>query len=213
MSISRNEIPKPLDVNYMLEIISNPNLVGMSLNNSLTNSKSSLNQSSSSIKQLSAIQFPKPPCLLNTQTNDGTTCVYYKNGQLAIIMANVFGYYIENGGGNSNSESRVTVQNIQASINSSFSGSNNNANNPILNWQNVKNSNTTVIYDVYKKLPKSASSGAISTRIETITSTDDYDDNLKKIFEKSSKGTEPRLLAVISPLGYCVVYRANGNPR
>ena len=212
MSISRNEIPKPLDLNYMLDIISNPNLVSISLSNPLTSSKSSLSQSSSSIKQLSSIQLPKPPCLLNTQTNDGTTSVYYKNGQLAILVANVFGYFIENGGGNSNAESRGTVQNIQASINSSFSGSNNNI-NPTLSWLNIKNSNTTIIYDVYKKTPKSASSAAASTRLETITSTDDYDDNLKKIFDKPQKGTEPRLLAVISPLGYCVVYRSNGSPR
>ena len=33
--------------------------------------------------------------VFNTQTNDGTNCVYYPNGQLAILSANAFGFLIE----------------------------------------------------------------------------------------------------------------------
>ncbi|RNA29347.1 hypothetical protein BpHYR1_032044 [Brachionus plicatilis] len=208
MSILRNEIPRPLDVEYMLEVISNPNLIGMTNNSSsLTTSRSSIHLNQ--VKQ-STIQLPKPPDLINTQTNDGTTCIYYKNGQLAIIVANVFGYYIENP--NNSSESRGANNNIQASINGSFTGTNNVPNMSLCS-QNVKNSYTTVIYDMHLKQPKSGSSSGLtnSAMLGTNVSTDDNDESIRKILDKSKR--EQKLLAVISALGYCVVYRSNGKPR
>lgn len=208
MSILRNEIPKPLNVNYMLEIISNPSLIGIISNsNSMISSKSSINFNQT--KQLT-IQFPKPPDLLNTQTNDGTKCIYYKNGQLAIVIANVFGYYVENS--NASSESRGPVNNMQASVNGLFTGSTN-VSNMTLCSQNVQNSYTTVIYDFCKNPPKSPSSSRLtrSAQLSTNNSIDDNDEIVRKIFEKSKR--EQNILAIVSPLGLCVVYRKNGKPR
>lgn len=209
MSILRNEIPKPLNVDYMLEVLSNPSLIGVINTNSLITSKSSINFNQT--KQLnSTIQLLKPPDLLNTQTNDGTTCIYYKNGQLAIVIANVFGYYIENS--NNSSESRATANNMQASINGSLTGSTN-ISNMTLCSQNLKNSYTTVIYDICKKHPKSASSSRLtsSAQLSANYSFEDKDESVRKIFEKSKR--EQNILAIVSPLGYCVVYRNNGKPR
>lgn len=117
MSILRNEIPQPLDVNFMLDCISNPNLG--SFNNLINQrtTKSAINQSTKNqtlslismvgtsftdFSKSNIFNIPRSPPLFNTQTNDGTTCVYYPNGQLAILKANVFGFHIENSKPNKN---------------------------------------------------------------------------------------------------------------
>ena len=115
MSILRNEIPRPLDVNMMLECLSNPNLGGSmnfpmshrsvksatnrSLNKSQQTTLALLSMFGGSYTDLSksgnVLNTPRPPALFNTQTNDGTSCVYYPNGQLALLRSNVFGFSIE----------------------------------------------------------------------------------------------------------------------
>jgi hypothetical protein len=44
----------------------------------------------------SSFNVPKPPALLSTHNNDGTTCVYYPNGQLALLVVASFGFTVEN---------------------------------------------------------------------------------------------------------------------
>src|SRR5690606_14299518 len=113
MAIQRFEIPKPLDLNYILETISNPNLISNALYgppllsanpNAILASSGALanrNNIANNSLYLSSTPFtlPRPPPILSTQTNDATVCLYYPNGQQAIVLANVFGYYIENSSG------------------------------------------------------------------------------------------------------------------
>lgn len=112
MSILRNEIPRPLDLQHMLDLLSNPNLALLPNQSSYeasspipqvtalissklaSGSAYSLSRPGSSVSSAS-FTIPKPPPLLSTHTNDGTTCIYYPSGQLAAIIANVFGFYIE----------------------------------------------------------------------------------------------------------------------
>ena len=110
MSILRNEIPRPLDVNFMLDCIANPNLgslnnlinqrpsksaVNLPANSSMLSLISMVGASFTDFSKTNIFNIPRAPPLFNTQTNDGTTCVYYPNGQLAILKANAFGFHIE----------------------------------------------------------------------------------------------------------------------
>ena len=71
MSILRNEIPKPLDLNFMLECISNPVLYN-TLNNRILSASSNRTNITNKENEYSISQKPQ---LFNTQTNDGTNCV------------------------------------------------------------------------------------------------------------------------------------------
>jgi hypothetical protein len=105
--------------------------------------------------------------LLYSQTNDGTTCVYYPNGELAILIVNVFGLYVESSvlsGVNAPSAAAIAAattaaQNAASSslvngfLDSSLLSSNT-ANNSlgshlgsILSGANLKNSYTTIVFD------------------------------------------------------------------
>lgn len=127
MSILRYEIPRPLDLQYMLEVISNPNLAQLATlaptsyeaamaqlgggGNKPTNN--SLSRPGSSLSSVS-FNFPKPPPLLSTHTNDGTTCIYYPNGQLAVVVANVFGFFVESASSSSAANGNPLYQNAQS---------------------------------------------------------------------------------------------------
>ena len=121
MSIVRGEIPKPLDLEEILEKIVNPAHHFTSSadfgNRTVRASKSAsvVRSLTTSIKDewiggadsekdflsKKSLQLNSPPssthrCLFRAVTNDGTNSIYYPNGQLAIITATVCGFYVDN---------------------------------------------------------------------------------------------------------------------
>ena len=178
--------------------------------------------------------MPQPPLLLNTQTNDGTVSIHYPNGQQAILIANVFGFSIENNS-NSTPSTQVNFRDDNSSLNGSIGTSNVNS---ALAWQNYKNSYTTIIYDVCSARKLLLAKGITSMSAKqksTTTNTNEIDKMLadaKHLKENASKKlapplknaknthhhanaliNEPKILAIITCTGYCVCYRPNGNPR
>lgn len=183
MSILRNEIPRPLDLQYMLDLMSNPNLILLTSNNSTTTTTSTttnnttttttntttttktlasmfaydssqtsstsklpttttnnnpstninnLSRPGSSVSTVSLFTVPKPPPLLSTHTNDGTTCVYYPSGHLAMVVANVFGFFVEGGSSSSTANMQPTSFHTAQSMFSDGTSSKLNINNPVL---------------------------------------------------------------------------------
>jgi hypothetical protein len=144
MSILRNEIPKPLDLNFMLECISNPVLFN-TINNRILSASSRVTNKANENEYPS---IPKPQ-LFNTQTNDGTNCVYYANGSLAILTVNAFGFYFENATSNTNPGSSLSM--TSTNMISNLTGFGNSSATPPLSYQNLKNSYSTIVYDYVPK--------------------------------------------------------------
>jgi hypothetical protein len=132
---------------------------------------------------------------LSVETNDGTTCIYYPNGQLAVLVSNVFGYSAE-------IRSQSPISGFSAPINNAptqFDAPSVNSfgggvaiGSLMLSGQNLIDSYSTVIYD------SSTAPLLNPDNQQRITST------IKKKFG--------RLLAIITSTGCCVHYRSNGNP-
>ncbi len=226
MSILRYELPRPLDVHYLIETISNPNLLTSSLGIPLTVS----NPPGSTHHVPTSFNLPRPPPLLSSQTNDGTLCLHYPNGQQAILLANVHGYYIESSGSNSNSAYiDVSAKNAApggpTSITNSFISNSYGMN---MLWQNVNNSYTTVVYDIARFNKASATTkssnvtGLVSKltmetdkshETNTLTGTYSLAKSTHQVRKKVTTIVSKTILATISPLGHCVVYRRDGTPR
>ena len=241
MSLLRWELPKPLDVNLLIATISNPFLNSSTLAQSqpahtsivsfrkqvdVQKSQDAFLTSPSYLSPLESgpaqndmktahlLQFlPPPPPLLKSQTQDGTTCIYYPNGRVAIVLANVFGYSFESASQashtNLNSAMAVNHENLKpnanltfmtGSLNSSFAAVGGNSSTVMVS-QSVKRSYTTVIYD---NSPPDSST-AVAT-LEPLA-------NEPKPRAKSSKGKRGRLLAVVNPSGSCICYGPLGQPR
>lgn len=254
MSIMRNEIPKPLNVNFMLEAISNPNLASLLQTGQLHLSSKLLTAQSTQIPSqsgksnntlsksddltmslLPSLGFnpPKPPPLLNTQTNDGTNCVFYPNGQMAVLVVNVFGYTVENAptpGTNASTsnheqptarQSHSVLSNHHSTINSVIGSTTTTHQQhqqqqnvasketnlgPVLAPHSVKNSYTTVVYDTTNThlLQRSAKS------LKNMDGTGS-ESRLKSCSESSF--SQVPVLAIITSSGACVCYRKNGYPK
>ncbi len=227
MSILRNELPTPLDLDSMLESIINPNCVA-------SKTPTRVNKSAGLRPKLFGSLFgndadldgdllakqpkpntPTPLQLYNTQTNDGTNCVYYPNGQLAILSTNVFGFFIDS----------LPVSNT---LNSNVERG--------LNWQIFKNSFTTVVYgmsdNVSKKISRAQNKSPVSMCTNQIsmstgptglksqlsdntTGLNNYANHTNIMSNDMSlrPNTGPKLLAFITSSGHCVCYRENGMPR
>lgn len=123
MAILRNELPKPLDIDQIMSSITSPSPSNTVRNEgkshplrptkSASNVRARLNNQNNALDTTaeidSVLSRPTPPTnsdnfqnstpfipsLLNTQTNDGTSCVYYPSGQLAILATTVYGYFID----------------------------------------------------------------------------------------------------------------------
>lgn len=277
MSIRRFEVPKLLDLNYMLDIQTNPNLVGYpgfqqqqlqqqqqlaaaiaaaaaAKSNSSSSTSNFYSPSSSTLLNTDSKYFsgsfgtgssssfvsllPKPPPILSSQTNDGTTCVYYPNGQLAIVVSNVFGYYVDaNPSSTSINAQLLPTSNMDASFsskaaagvnvfssNSSFNlGSTSSA--PTLCSQNVTDSYTTIIYGQHvngraKKYSKNSIqlNNLNMKNTSSMSSLTDDNSSTKGPIKPGSAGpashnAHGNIVCVLSSLGSCVVYRNNGNPK
>jgi hypothetical protein len=256
MSIMRNEIPKPLNVNFMLEAISNPNLASLLQTGQLHLSSKLLTAQSTQIPSqtgksnnalsksddstmslLPSLGFnpPKPPPLLNTQTNDGTNCVFYPNGQIAVVVVNVFGYTVENAPTPGTNEpksnhdqptarqSHSVLSNHHSTINS-VSGSTNAAHQqhpqqqqqnaaskeinlgPVLAPHSVKNSYTTVVYDT-------TNTNLLQRSAKSLKNLDGTGSESKLKSCSDSSFSQVPVLAVITSSGACVCYRKNGYPK
>ena len=182
--------------------------------------------------------LPQAPPMLNTQTNDGTVSIHYPNGQQAIMVANVFGFSIENNLTNTPSN-QVNFRDDNSSMNGSIGTSNVNS---ALTWQNYKNSYTTIVYDMYSArkllLAKGITSMSAKNQKSTLNPHNSNEINklvadAKLLRENASKKlnapvkkshpsqlnnpqeslNEPKILAIITCTGYCVCYRSNGSPR
>ena len=168
MSILRNEIPKLLNVTFMLDCLGNPNLLlQMSTSSSatLTTNLAALKQKPSnpnllhransasmaitaSTQSLSSSNratshLPQPPPVLNSQTNDGTVCLLYPNGHQAIVVSNVFGYKIEKDAAGTPSTGGMNYRDDNSSLNGSVGTAQVNS---ALTWKNYKNSYSTIVY-------------------------------------------------------------------
>ena len=229
MSILRNELPKPLDLDSMLESISNPNCVASKTPTRVNKSAGLRPKLFGSLfgndadlegdllaKQANKPNTPSPLQIYNTQTNDGTNCVYYPNGQLAILSTNVFGFFIDS----------LPVTNT---LNSNVERG--------LNWQIFRNSFTTVVYGmsdnaaakkvsrVQNKSPLSTCTNQISmstghtglkSQLSDNTTSQHYFTNNTNVMSNDMSlrpSTGPKLLAFITSSGHCVCYRENGTPR
>ena len=224
MTILRNEIPRPLDAQFMLECISNPNLSALALTSS---SSSSLNTAprQTNLKPES-YNAPRAPPLLNSQTNDGTVCLYYPNGQLAISQANVFGCCVDasamhhTNSSNSLGNQVTFASNSNNELGSLISGSS----GPGLVWQSFRNSFTTIVYDMNlaKKISRNSSSRSLPGRklnpnskneASRENSAKDAGKKEHKIKESKETAMDAHMLAMITCTGCCVCYRANGVPK
>jgi hypothetical protein len=175
----------------------------------------------------------KPFALLRTQTNDGTTCIYYPNGQLAIIMANVFGFYIENTNWmppsiniESRSQSRGSIynqssngNNLNSSILNSLSGlpaASISSYAPYLSWLNIKDSFTTVVYDNINKSLNGRKTietyNESEAKIRCVKEEIISNSNISMLSEWANT-EENNLLALISSNGYCVCYGNKSKPK
>jgi hypothetical protein len=176
--------------------------------------------------------LPRPPPVLSTHTNDGTTCLYYPNGQLAVLLGNVYGYFIESAGSVNSSfldlggKSAERAQQGPTSNTNSFISNSYGMN---MLWQNVNNSFTTVVYDLaqskttplHGKTMTPGGGGGLGSKptVNTVNTERTGETqaakqpaallNRKKVTHLMDKN----ILAIISPLGYCVAYRKNGTPR
>lgn len=233
MCIMRYEIPKPLDLEYLLESISNPNILnpalGVPLNfpstaNSMTTNTAhpQTPHTAKAVPQSGSMHMPRPPTLFHTQTNDGTTCVFYPNGQLAIAFANVFGYYVESGSASGASSADNTNNRGTATAGSFISTSYGIS----LVWHNIHNSFSAVVYDKVNETlitrPKTTSNvflmtdaaSCLSKQLTSETGDQATGSPSKQLIKPlKSRKKEIPMLAVISPQGYCVVYRKNGQPK
>lgn len=249
MCILRYEIPKPLDPIVLVETAFSPVYVSASqilnrpVKSAYPNTPSSalaasIQSSSQNVSNQQPVQaslgyqvsadsayYKSLPSMLSTQTNDNTTCVYYPNGHKAILIANVFGFSVETGSALGTQQSSVqqpSSQNNLTSMSGSFTSANV-ANTSSLTWQSVKNSYSTIIYDLYnegnRKVSrysyKSSFSTATSSGIESRSKEREDDKKTVSINVKpqSRHERDGRLLAIITPTGNCVYYRDNGKPR
>ena len=234
MTILRNEIPRPLDTEFMLECISNPNLSALALTSSSSNSLNTARQTTTNNKQESlaaSYNAPRAPPLLNSQTNDGTVCLFYPNGQLAITQANVFGCCVDasamhhTNSSNSLGNQVTFASNSNNELGSLISGSS----GPGLVWQSFKNSFTTIVYDMNlaKKISRNSSSRSLpgrklnpSNKNEALSEAAKRENSAKDANKKEHKNKESKetamdthMLAMITCTGCCVCYRANGVPK
>jgi len=250
MSIMRNEIPKPLNVNFMLEAISNPNLTSLlqtgqfPLSSKLLTAQSTQIPSQTSkpnnalsksddftMSLLPSLGFnpPKPPPMLNTQTNDGTNCVFYPNGQIALLIVNVFGYTVENaptpganapGSNHDQPTARQSHSVLSTHHSTSVTGPTATAHQqhqqpqnaapnkeinlgPTLAPHSVKNSYTTVVYDTTNTHLMQRSAKSLKNMDGTGS-----ESRLKSCSESSF--SQVPVLAIITSSGACVCYRKNG---
>ena len=250
MSILRNELPKLLNVNFMLDCISNPNLLSQMSSSSSTSIAVLKNRTSNpnllhransasmaittSTQSLnsnrSTSHLPQPPPMLNSQTNDGTVCLFYPNGHQAIVVSNVFGYKIEKDAAGTPSTAGMNFRDDNSSLNGSVGTANVNS---ALSWQNYKNSYTTIVYEQCSARKLLLAKGITSQSAKKQNETDKMLLTAKQLKENASKKlnaplkrgqnvannaqdvliTEPKILAIITCTGYCVCYRPNGNPR
>jgi hypothetical protein len=148
MSILRNQIPKPLDLNFIIECISNP-VLNNTINNRILSASSNRTSLTNKENENEYSNIPKPQ-LFNTQTNDGTNCVYYTNGSLAILTANVFGFCFENSTSNTTNPGSSLSMASTNMINN-LTGFGNTSATPPLSYQNLKSSYTTIVYDYVPK--------------------------------------------------------------
>jgi hypothetical protein len=206
MSILRKELPKPLDYETIIE-----SLYASKLNS--TELKSTIDTEFN--QQGFGSAAPQAPILCSTHTNDGTTCVFYPSGRIAILSANVYGYYYENvvsnhvnnqtqAATNHNSNTNTSALGLSTSINS-ISNMNHQAHtantsmssvsnsNRLLNWMNLRDSYTTIVFDDKKGQNESTPFSSPS--------------------KKKNLHADGSILAVISPNGSCVCYRKNGSTR
>ena len=245
MCILRYEIPKPLDLNLLIETAFSPYFLSSSqilnrpaksaysnsanlVSNPMLNQSQTLGQlpvqTSLGFSGADTGYIKSLPGILNTQTNDGTTCVFYPNGQKALIIANVFGFSVETNS-SLGSQQNVPQPSSQNNNLTSMSGSFNSANlasNSSLTWQSVKNSYTTIIYDLYNESHRKASKYSHKSFFSTISSgiesrNKEREDDKKSVSinlkAQVKSEREGRILAIITPTGNCVYYRDNGRPR
>jgi len=242
MSILRYELPKPLDINQIIESISNPyfsllaNRTAKSAYHLINNQQQiQLQNHSTQIPVQTSLGFnsndtymPKTlPIVLNSQTNDGTTCVYYPTGQKAIVIANVFGFSIET---TSSMSTHIPPQTATHTNMTSMSGSFNSLNvagSSNLTWQSVKNSFTTIVYDLapeinnrksskysYKSFNSNSSSNlAMTPRESEDNETTKKMSTVNPIMQLNKYERDAKILLIITSSGNCVRYRENGKPK
>jgi len=230
----RNEIPKALDLDQILNSIANPHQkpIGLGLPPRISNdrpTKSATGIRSQFIpcgndalaKQTNLTQ--QSPTVFNVQTNDGTNSVYYPNGQLAILSANVFGFYVDNVpvslSTNANNLSHSINNNLQEP--QSYIKAHNTERG--LSWQNIKNSYTTLVFGVNETKKQRDLASPISAYTNLTNNKHQNQENNKPDSEKnnyidkliknhSNNSGESKLLAFITSSGSCVCYRENGMP-
>jgi hypothetical protein len=261
MAILRNELPKPLNLEQIYETICNPNnhiinkiqnrniksarskLFSLPFNYTANNSEFISSNEASTLKADANENLIQSaiPLIFNTQTNDGTNCVYYPNGQIAIVSSTVFGFYIDNLPTNNNQS-----HNINNSFNLTDQTSNAKEKNNFekgLSWHTIVNSYTTIVYDMTENKEKKSSRGcnksplssytnalSINTNSDiksslysdlNATSKNKISNNLNNHFKYTNYMNEkpnilkqePKILALITSTGHCVCYRENGTPR
>ena len=241
MSVLRYELPKRLEVNQIIESISNPYLT-LPTNRTTksayhlvnTQQQIQLQNHSTQTPVQTSLGFnsndtfmPKTlPILLNTQTNDGTTCVYYPTGQKAIVVANVFGFSVETTSSLSTHMPQASAHTNMTSMSGSFNSSNI-AGNSNLTWQNLKNSFTTIVYDLtsemnnrksskysYKSFNSNSSSNlAITPRESEDNETNKKMSTVNPIKQLNKYERDAKILLIITSSGHCVRYRENGKPK
>jgi hypothetical protein len=255
MSIMRNEIPKPLNLNLMLESLSNPNLASLlqtgqfplssklittqSLQTPRKSSNPMSKSDDSTMSLLPSLGFnpPKPPPLLNTQTTDGTNCVFYPNGQIAVLIANVFGYTVENApltGANASTstqdqptarQSHSVLSNHHSTLNS-VSGSTTTVHHHHHHQQQQQQNAASKETNVGLIFAPHIVKNSFTTVVYDTTYTDLLQRSAKSLRSMDGTSSESRLkscsdssfgqvpvLAVITSTGACVCYRKNGYPK
>jgi hypothetical protein len=215
MSILRNELPQLLDVKSMIEALINPESQIKTPARLVKSARTKLfddyliTESNLTQKEALLSNQLSPSLLFNVQTNDGTNCVYYPNGQIAIMSTTVFGFFIDN-----------------LTVNGSNPDSKSNNTEKGLNWHNIKNSFTTIIYDMTeiqrKSIRNKSPLSSVTNPISISTSNQEnisYSSINETLFNKcnnsnnNKKSNEQKILAFITSSGHCVCYRKNGTPK
>ena len=209
MSILRNEIPKLLNVTFMLDCLGNPNLLlqmSSSSSATLTTNLAALKQKPSNPNLLhransasmaitastqslnssnrATSHLPQPPPVLNSQTNDGTVCLLYPNGHQAIVVSNVFGYKIEKDAAGTPSTGGMNYRDDNSSLNGSVGTAQVNS---ALTWQNYKNSYSTIVYEQCSARKLLLAKGITSQSAKKQNETDKMVMTAKQLKQNASK--------------------------
>jgi hypothetical protein len=223
MAILRKELPKPIDYESIVDSL----YANVHLNAPNLNTSTSFNEELQS------------KILCSTHTNDGTSCIFYPSGRLAIMSANVFGFFIDTMSFNLNanvaSTNSTNLSNSQLANNSSHSNSQGNnaaaaaAAAAAANNAASTNSLTQPSVLLNSSFANTSNPGFNNLVLNSHNITDSFTtlvfDDVPKARENaaSSYGSklghveqnivEGRLLAIITPTGSCVCYRKNGQPK